>query len=160
MKFHGRLGGNSSSNGIFRLTNKFSMRYYQSAIPRRCPTAATPLYRRRQSICFIFGRFDSPHFTTTLTDARCGFSSFASLYRFVCTDLDRNLLGDLLLIGCMRFKNIEALQMVDLTLAFYNSVNTFIAKQDTTDFLSPNWYRYKIVICKLWVGLSPAWPLV
>lgn len=86
MKFHGAVL--QSANTIFRLANKFSMRYYQSA--GELGAARAPLH---QSICFMSGRFDSLNFTRTwLQSVYVEVRSFGRVFickfmLFVCTDL-------------------------------------------------------------------------
>lgn len=125
MKFYGRLGGSSSANAIFRLANKFSMRYYQFGVARRhrapygsdSPAPATPinLFHIRT---FWFSAF---HDDIDVRSLRllfiCKFIPFC-LHRF-----GQYLLVDLLLFATIRFKNIEALPSVYLTLVVSSSVN-------------------------------------
>jgi hypothetical protein len=111
-----------TANTIFRLANKFSMRYYQSAVGFGAYRA--PL---QQSICFMFGRFDSANFTVTRQwlSVHRGASSFASLY--VLFAVGRQKQG-------IRFKNQLSPQTM---IAVVNSINC---------------YQYKSEICN-WSGL-------
>lgn len=134
MKFHGRLGGSSSANAIFRLANKFSMRYYQSAVTRRrraqygsSPASAAPINLFHIRTLW----FSAFHVDIDVRSLRllfiCKFILFC-LHRFGLYSL-----MDLILIASIMYKNIERLQRFDLTLVVSNSINTSFAKQDTTD---------------------------
>lgn len=94
-------------------------------------------------------RFSRGHWRTLI--AVClHLQVYAVLFAGICTMFTSTYI---------RYENLgDAGHYIDLTLFVSNIINTVIAKQDTTDSPSPNCYRYKIAICKWWVGLLLAKP--
>lgn len=135
MQFHGRPGCSTSANTIFRLANKFSMRYYQSAVELGAERLCSNQFVSCSDVLILWVKFRE-HDTDWLLVAAClHLQVYVVLFVRQC-DVD---FMELLLSGRSLLK-------------VKSEVNASIATQSTANFPSPNCYRYKIAICKRLAG--------
>lgn len=140
MLFHGRPGCTTSANTIFRLANKFSMRYYQSAVELGAERLCSNQFVSCSDVLILW--ISREHDTDWLLVAAClHLQVYVVLFARYC-DVDFP-------VSAVNWVGEFALKV---NVAF--ALNGAIAKQSTANFPSPNCYRYKIAICKWLAGFG------